>query len=245
MNREKKPEPAEPKVPSYIVTFSDMVTLLLTFFVMLLSMADTQVEDHKFMSGKSSFQRAIADFGLAGFLISQSSGPQFEHPKQMYRVDEGKDEPEDRSIDAQTETLRRVLMEVEAKMEISPSHITGISRTFLPTEVQFRPKNWKLDENNKRLLRRYWQEVQSGLAGQKPTIYVLGLASEETNYEKQMILSAKRAQAATDVLRSFQNQEDQCPIYCWGAGDGGEWTGKSGLVSSSTQIMIAVLIEND
>jgi len=35
-------EDDKPKVPSYIVTFSDMVTLLLTFFVMLLSLAEVQ-----------------------------------------------------------------------------------------------------------------------------------------------------------------------------------------------------------
>ena len=34
----RREEPKTP-VPGYIVTFSDMITLLLTFFVMLLSMA--------------------------------------------------------------------------------------------------------------------------------------------------------------------------------------------------------------
>jgi len=35
-------EEGSPKVPAYIVTFSDMTTLLLTFFVMLLSLAKMQ-----------------------------------------------------------------------------------------------------------------------------------------------------------------------------------------------------------
>jgi flagellar motor protein MotB len=38
MAREKKP-PEEEGVPMWLVTFSDLVTLLLTFFVLLLSMA--------------------------------------------------------------------------------------------------------------------------------------------------------------------------------------------------------------
>ena len=245
MSREKKPGPEAPKVPSYIVTFSDMVTLLLTFFVMLLSMADTQVEDHKFMSGKSSIQQAIADFGLSGFLVNRSSGPQFDHPKQMYRVDEGKDEPEDRSIDSQTEMLRRALMEVETRMDISPSHITGISRTFFTTELRFAPGSWQLGNDDKRILSQFWQQLQGGLLGKKPAIYVLGLAGEEPNYKQQMIISARRAQAAADALRSLQTDDTKCPVYCWGAGKGGEWTGKSGMANSSTQIMIAVLIESN
>ncbi|MHC4291149.1 MAG: flagellar motor protein MotB, partial [Planctomycetota bacterium] len=40
----KVPEESKTPVPSYIVTYSDMITLLLTFFVMLLSLAETQVD---------------------------------------------------------------------------------------------------------------------------------------------------------------------------------------------------------
>ena len=47
----KVPEEPKTPVPSYIVTYSDMITLLLTFFVMLLSLAKTQVDKHKFMAG--------------------------------------------------------------------------------------------------------------------------------------------------------------------------------------------------
>ena len=36
--KNQTPEILPPKVPGYIVTFSDMVTLLLTFFVMLLTL---------------------------------------------------------------------------------------------------------------------------------------------------------------------------------------------------------------
>ena len=77
----KRPEDPKPSVPGYIVTFSDMITLLLTFFVMLLSLAETQVDDHKFLEGIASFRTAVADFGLSGFLISRHSGPELEHPK--------------------------------------------------------------------------------------------------------------------------------------------------------------------
>ena len=57
----RRPLESKMQVPSYIVTFSDMITLLLTFFVMLLSMADTQVDKHKFMKGHYSFKEAVAE----------------------------------------------------------------------------------------------------------------------------------------------------------------------------------------
>ncbi len=52
-----------PKVPAYIVTFSDMVTLLLTFFVMLLSLASVQ-DPELFNRGRGAFAQTIKDLGL-------------------------------------------------------------------------------------------------------------------------------------------------------------------------------------
>ncbi len=59
---------------------------------MLLSLAETQVDEHKFMAGRYSFKSAVADFGLSGFLINKNSGQNLEHPKPKYRIDEGQDE---------------------------------------------------------------------------------------------------------------------------------------------------------
>jgi len=239
----KNKESEGPKVPAYIVTFSDMVTLLLTFFVMLLSMAETQVEDHKFMAGRSSIQRALADFGLSGYLISQSSGMEFEHPKQMYNVDEGNDEPEDRSIDAHTEMLRRILLDIESKMKISPSQIDGMSKTYLPTDIRFASNSANLDPAAQKELLRYWNQIQTSTAGQEPILYILGLAADHPDPIGQWQLSARRAQAVKVYLDTLIKNENGPPIFCWGSGSGGEWTGKSGLVSPKTQILIALLIE--
>jgi chemotaxis protein MotB len=243
MSRKKRGESSGPGAPAWIVTFSDMITLLLTFFVMLMSMAETQVVKEKFEAGQESFQRALASFGLSGFLVSQKSGPDFDHPKPMYRVDEGQDEPEDRSVDAQTEMLRRILLEIEERMKISPSQINGVSRTFLSTPIRFAPGSRRLDADHKRQLMQHWQQIRSGLTDTKAVLYVLGLANDVEEYDRQMILSAQRAQAVADYLLSIQTGEMRFPVYCWGAGAGGDWTGKKGLTNPSTQIVIAVLIE--
>jgi chemotaxis protein MotB len=49
IERKEPPKEDKIKVPSYIVTFSDMITLLLTFFVLLLSMASEQVDEAKML----------------------------------------------------------------------------------------------------------------------------------------------------------------------------------------------------
>jgi len=62
-NNQSPVENLGPSVPAYIVTFSDMVTLLLTFFVMLLSLANPQ--DPKLVNkGKDAFFRSIMGLGI-------------------------------------------------------------------------------------------------------------------------------------------------------------------------------------
>ena len=48
---EEEPEEVEEGAPAWMVTFADMVTLLLTFFVLLLSFANTDAQKFKEMLG--------------------------------------------------------------------------------------------------------------------------------------------------------------------------------------------------
>ncbi len=76
MTREsKQKQRSSPKVPAYIVTFSDMVTLLLTFFVMLLSLSTVQ-DPEMFNRTRDAFVEHINCFGL-GMLIGKKMGPDF------------------------------------------------------------------------------------------------------------------------------------------------------------------------
>ncbi len=81
MKRKKKPEEPKAGAPAFIVTFSDMITLLLTFFVMLLSMAKTQTDTTKFMHGQNSFRTAVANLGLPGRLRNIPAGAEMPFTK--------------------------------------------------------------------------------------------------------------------------------------------------------------------
>ena len=232
----------EPKtqVPGYIVTFSDMITLLLTFFVMLLSMAETQVEQHKFEKGIYSFRQSIADFGVSGMLLSRSNSAAFEHPQVYHRVDAGQDEPENRSIDAKTEMLRRLLMDIEEMMEISPSHITGTQTVPFLTTIRFSAGSWELNPQDRQTLKKLTEQFKVSFAHQDPVIYVLALAADVPESQAWGV-SARRGQAVADVIRQELKEEATWPIFSWGAGTGGQWVGHSGLVTPQTHILITVL----
>jgi len=242
MSKKKFVEDPKPSVPAYIITFSDMITLLLTFFVMLLSMAETQVEKHKFEAGIYSFRRAIADFGISGLLMSRSSGSTQEHPKAYYRVDAGEDKPKDRSIDAKTEMMRRVMMDIEQMMKISPSQIMATQKTTFPTTIQFTGGGWELNAHARQSLEKLTEQFKISFSQQEPTLYILALASDVSDTE-QWVVSARRAEAAATFMRQQLGSGNTWPIYCWGAGPGGEWVGQNGLINKETQIMITVLTE--
>ena len=136
MSRKRKPEDPPPSAPEWIVTYSDMVTLLLTFFVLLLTMA--KEKDANFHAAHASYQRATANFGLPGALFGREVGSYFEHPRILYKVDKGeKEATEDRSMDLATETYRRIIQEIEQVMKIMPSQITCTEKTFHVTDIAF------------------------------------------------------------------------------------------------------------
>jgi len=238
----KKSDDASNAVPAYIVTFSDMVTLLLTFFVLLLSLAEDQ-DESRFARGQDSFKRAIADFGMSGILFNKDVGSQFEHPKIKYKIDKGDDEPEDRSIDLATEVFRRTIEEIEQMMKIMPSHITGAEKTLTVADIVFAEGSWTLDGKAKAYFDNFARQLQETFAGDKPVLYVVGLAAEERGEKQQWLVSARRAQAVADHLKKLLGDENRWRIYSWGAGAGGAWTGTSGTLSTETQIAIAVLTE--
>ena len=176
-------------------------------------------------------------------MTSKHSGPAFEYPTIKYRVNEGQDEPEDRSIDAQMEMLRRTLLDLERIMQISPSQIVGISKTFTVTDIRFKRGSWSLDESAKQFLTKYCGQLQESFAAQPVTVYVVGLAGAERSAKQQWIVSAHRAEAVARFIKSSLSEQSDWSIYCWGAGTGGDWSGSTGLISKEADITIVTLTE--
>ena len=244
MSRKKKKsaEMGAPGVPAYIVTFSDMVTLLLTFFVLLLSMAGNQSASI-FKSTQSAFKSEMDCFGLSGFMSSKYDVPKLDHAKVKYRSKEG-NEVSERSTDSQAELLRRIIVDLEKTMKITPPQITCRSKTFNVTDIHFDRGQWELDTSAKEYLTKYSLSLQESFTGQNPpTIYVVGLAGKERGEKQKWILSARRAQSVADFLKQNLPENSKWRLYCWGAGGGGQWSNDTGPMNKDAEIMISVLTE--
>lgn len=248
----KTTEEQGPKVPGYIVTFSDMVTLLLTFFVMLLTLADVQ-DPELFDKGRDSFIESIRYMGL-GALIGRQHSVNLGSLKNKYDVPEPEQTFNNRSIDAGAEELNRIFQQLKESMTTLNSQISAERANFSVADVHFSPGASVLDQPSKIFLREFCRDLILSTSGKSGMLYVLGLAPDEKTEKEQWIVSAQRAEAVAGFLRdnlilagNLQKQSgfgETAPtwsVHSWGAGPGGVWAGPDSLMSKRSQILIAVL----
>ena len=241
MSREKPQKPKEEKikVPAYIVTFSDMVTLLLTFFVMLLTLA-TVKDEEMFNISRDAFVTSINTYGL-GSLLGKKMPPDFEHEKHKFFINEPDETAIVRTIDAREENLRRTFKKIAESMSTMPSQITSERTDFSPTSIAFKPNQTNLNNAAKEELAEFAANLQLDNTQEVTKLYVLGLASDERTEKSQWMTSALRAQAVADFLNEQLPSKFQYPVFSWGAGSGGDWVTRDSAVSKQSQIMIAIL----
>ncbi len=249
-------EEGGPKVPGYIVTFSDMVTLLLTFFVMLLSLSSVQ-DDELFHKGRDSFSFSISSLGL-GMLLGRKPSPDFGHVKIKYFISSPDKLFKGRNIHIKEEEIRKVFNELRQSMKTMPSEIVAKKTVFSVTNIRFARGDARLDESAKQFLGGFCSHLQQDSGSRPVKLYVLGLAGDQAAEKEQWILSAKRAKVAADYLwgilssgTSFQTQRSafggwsKWSVYWWGAGPGGDWVRQDSPISKQSQILIAVLRADD
>lgn len=234
-----KSSDSKPPIPAYIVTFSDMVTLLLTFFVMLLSLAQEQRAE-LFNQGRQAFVEYIRYWGI-GTLFGRKNSPDFGNVQVRYFIKDPDRSFDARSVDAREEDIRRLFKRVAAEMEAIPSQIIGAKTDFSVAGVRFQAGGAELGEQGKAFVRQYVQDLRAGGDYGDVKLYVLGLAPEERGAAAQWITSAKRAQAVAKHLRTLIPQANNWPVYSWGAGPGGAWVDEDSPASQQSHVVIGVV----
>jgi flagellar motor protein MotB len=228
-----------PKVPGYIVTFSDMVTLLLTFFVLLQTLAVTS--DHGlFQKGKASFVEAITGFGL-GILQGRNVAMDLGEYKIKYEISEPDEDYKGRTVSANAEKMRRILNQLSQSMQTMPSEIVGERSSVTIADFRFAAGNTELDDSAKRYLSDFCFDLKQNADLRFVKLYVLGLARKEQTERNRWIVSAKRAKAVSDFLKNKLGTGFEQDIYSWGAGTGGEWIEEDSPFSSDSQIFITTI----
>jgi outer membrane protein OmpA-like peptidoglycan-associated protein len=233
-----------------------MVTLLLTFFVMLLSLATVQ-DPELFGRGRDSFSWSIKNFGL-GMLWGWKPKPDFGNVKIRFFISKPDKFFEDRSIHIKEEKIRQLFNELRQSMKTMPSEVAATKTVFSVTNIRFPRGVSRLDVSAKRFLGGFCSNLQQDSGSRPIKLYVLGLADDQATEKDKWILSAKRAKVVADYLRGIlysgsglQTQRSafggwsKWSVYWWGAGPGGDWVRQDSPISKQSQILIAVLRADD
>jgi flagellar motor protein MotB len=222
-----------------------MVTLLLTFFVLLLTLAEVQ-DPELFRKGRDSFWESIRYFGLGTLL-----GRDISLSLNADMIRHATTQPEttsERTIDEYREKLRRIFQRISQTATTLPSQIVGRQLHFSVTGVRFAEGDATLDEDSRQSLARLCVNLQQNLDAETSTLYVLGLSGGEATEKRQWMLSARRARTVAGFLReelgkTVPGGTDETPwrVFWWGAGSGGNWAGQDCPDAGESQILIAVL----
>lgn len=240
------------RAPLWIVTFSDMTTNLLTFFVLLLSMGHVR-DDSLFDQGQ-----ALTYFESVrrGFRLKRTFD--LGNIKVKYHTVEQEGSLTDRTIDAREEEIRRIFTKLCQSMKVMSSPIATPDTDFLATDIRFGQGRADLSEQAQTSLRRLVWQIQETTGPPQGTIYVLGLAGDVAVGREQWLLSAQRARAVADFLervlssaselgaqRNILKNPFKWVVHSWGVGPGGDWIGPGSPASGQSQILIGVLRKSD
>jgi flagellar motor protein MotB len=241
------PRPTE--VPGWIVTFSDMTTNLLTFFVLLLSMG--QIRDDTLFDEGQRLSFFFLESVKVAFGVQKATD--FDYVKLKHFV-EKPDKLEGTTIDARREQTRRLFNTLRRSMEARPSQITADRVYFSVADVSFAPGRADLDEIDRQHLAQFCRNLQQTIDSPNVMLYVVGLTGDQATEAQQWTLSAQRAQTVADVLKQTLSAmmptrtdgttgtgQHPWPVLWWGAGPGGNWAGQDRPNADQSQVLIAVL----
>lgn len=219
MPRKQIPEEPAKGAPAWIVSFSDMVTLLLAFFVLLQTFAKTQDPD-LFYAGQGSFQRAISGFGLASWFQGKMANPIADFRKLKYPTDtEADQDSTDRLIDPNDENIRKIFKDLSDTLDVKTDDMAEDAVSVIVTPITFEHSQARLDDKATKYIKAFAGDLKQS-AHRNVNVYVVGLAADEKNIRKRWMLSAKRAARVQLVLTAALagDRNRKWLIDSWGAG---------------------------
>ncbi|MEM9353827.1 MAG: flagellar motor protein MotB [Planctomycetota bacterium] len=185
-------EDPEPGIPEWVVTFGDMMSLLLTFFIMLVSMSEIK-EDQKYMAMVESFREQFGhDLSTTAMVPGESTvrGAAMPHP--MYSM--GRNKRMDTKNGGQE--VKAVTGENERVQIVRPGDDSSIGGV-----IYFEEDATLLTEANKWSLQRIIEQI----AGKPQKIEVRGHASrkpmgQETEFQDAYDLAYARCRSTRQFL---------------------------------------------
>jgi flagellar motor protein MotB len=244
------------KVPIWIVSFADMITLLLSFFVMLQTMSHSR-DGTLFGVAQDSFRRSIIGFGIPDLILGKPPITNFDYRKLKYPTEETHEPniPPGRIIDAEDEDIRQSFARMRKQMESSSSNLSERLVQSLQTPIRFDTGSFVLDSRSRQYLQELSADLKQSMAGRKIRIYVVSAARDGAEDKERWLLAASRAGQVEEYLRSSLAPElrgGAWELYCLGGGDvsparptSPKASGPASPAGDGPQVTIHIMGKND
>jgi chemotaxis protein MotB len=245
MRTQKRPadEPKAP-VPGWIVSFTDMVTLLLAFFVLLLTLAKDR-DPELFFVGQGSFRRAIAGLGIPSLFPGKLPKIRQQYRRVVYCVEA---DPyniiAERIIDDEQEQIAKLFHELRSQIETSTSDTSEKVISASATPISFADSQARLDKSAQAYLKSFAANLTETIGARAVRVEVIALAASEPTRARQWRLSAQRAAEVERYLRKALAAE--ITKHGWqvgsrGAGAGSQSTRRLGLIPGKSSVAIKIV----
>lgn len=243
MSKNKKTEEPKKDVPAWIVSFTDMVTLLLAFFVLLQSFAQEQ-HPELFYVGQGSFNTAIQGLGIPSWLYGIKT-----MNKRSFLIKRHPGEPEENNkqrkkhnvINAVEERIQRIFQELKKNIEENTSKNLNLKTIrVISTPIRFSSNSTKLNSSAQSYLDSLALILRDSLPPESTAVYIIGLAPNESASQKSWKLSALRANTIKKYLRNaLRGVKTKWTLHAWGGGQ------QYGQIPKGTEAGIIVMGAND
>ena len=200
--RAKFKDDGGPEVPAWVVSFADMITLLLAFFVMLQAFALEQQPD-LFLQGQGAFRRSIAGLGIPSWLLGSEAKPDAKDQKKRYQTEEeDRSETRKRLISARDQKIRLVFRELKDMIETRTDQQQAELRHVMRVTTRFAPGKASLNNIQRENLVGLADTLRQNLNEDVARICVFGWANDVPDGKDRWLVASRRAEAVADVLRN-------------------------------------------
>jgi outer membrane protein OmpA-like peptidoglycan-associated protein len=250
MKKAQAHEESGEKAPLWIISFADMISLLMAFFVMLQTLASEHTNElfttgrGKFEATIGEFRRNIDGFGIPDLIANITDNRAYKSPRMQYQCDSPDTQPV--AIPASSgdeEKLRRVFTKLSQSAKTDRPQLTGKIQDSIFLPVQFSPDGSQLDSDTQSRLTHQAAILQeSGVADKTIVYYVVGQARDLSSPSEQWLVSEKRAKTVAEFLGSVMPESLRDHIYWWGAGAGGAWFASAKDDGAQNHVLIVTLV---